>query len=67
MAGLPNLVQGDGLADLLEVVWVVFPGGQLEEGLGDELALAVPAATHSLVQLEDGVTHVHAVVHALCL
>lgn len=65
--GLPDLLEGDGLADLLEVVWVVLPGGQLEERLGDKLSLAVPSAPHGLVQLEDGGTHVHAVVDALCL
>lgn len=47
------------MADLLVVVRVVLLGGQLQERLGDQLALAVPGAPHSLVQLEDGVGHVH--------
>lgn len=64
---LPDLLEGDGLVDLLVVVRVVLPGGQLKEGLSDELALAVPAPTHCLVHLEDGVAQVHAEVYALCL
>ena len=64
---VPDLVQADGLADLLVVVRVVLPGGKLQEGLRDQLALAVAAPPHRLVQLEDGVAHVHVGVDALCL
>lgn len=46
---LPDLLQGDGLFDLLVVVRVFFPGGQLEEGFRKERSLAVPAPPHSLV------------------
>lgn len=46
------------MADLVVVVRIVLPGGQLQERLGDELALAVPGAAHRFVQLEDGVGHV---------
>lgn len=52
-------MEADGLADLLVVVWVVLLGWQLQERLSDQLALAVPGAPHGLVQLEDGVGHVH--------
>lgn len=52
-------MEADGLADLLVVVWVVLLGWQLQERLGDQLALAVPGAPHGLVQQEDGVGHVH--------
>lgn len=30
----PYLLEGDWMADLMEVVGQVFPGGQLKEGLG---------------------------------
>lgn len=60
-------MQADGLTDLLVVVGVVLPGGQLQERLGDQLALAVPGTSNSLVQLEDGITHVHVGRHTLCL
>lgn len=60
-------MEADGLADLLVVVGVVLLGGQLQERLGDQLALAVPGTTHSLVQLEDGVAHVHVRGQALRL
>lgn len=60
-------MEADGLADLLVVVWIVLLGGQLQEGLGDQLALAVPGAAHRLVQLEDGVGHVHVRGQALRL
>lgn len=63
---LPDLLERDGLVDLLVVVRVVLPGGQLKEGLSDELALIVPAPAHCLIHLEDGVAQVHAEVHALC-
>lgn len=64
---VPDLVEADGLADLLVVVRIVLPGGELEEGFRDQKALAVPAPPHSLIQLEDGVAHVHAGVQTLCL
>lgn len=60
-------MQADGLTDLLVVVGVVLPGGQLQERLRDQLALAVPSTSNSLVQLEDGITHVHVGSHTLCL
>lgn len=31
---VPYLVEGYRMADLLEVVWEVFPGGQLMKGFG---------------------------------
>lgn len=60
-------MQADWLTGLLVVVRVVLPGGQLQEGLRDELALAVPGTANSLVQLEDGIAHVHVGSHALRL
>lgn len=54
-----DLMQADGLTDLVVVVRVVLPGGKLQERLRDQLALAIPGTSHSLVQLEDGITHVH--------
>lgn len=62
-----DLMQADGLTDLVVVVRVVLPGGQLQERLRDQLALAIPGTSHSLVQLEDGITHVHIRSHTLCL
>lgn len=62
-----DLMEADGLIDLVEVVGVVLSGGQLQERLRDQLALAVPGPSHSLIQLEDGITHVHVRSHALCL
>lgn len=64
---LPDLLEGDGLFDLLVIVRVFFPGGQLEERFREELSLAVPAPPHSLVQLEHWVTHVHTGAQALRL
>lgn len=61
------LMKADGLTDLLVVVRVVLSGGQLQERLRDELALAIPGTSHSLIQLEDGVTHVHVRSHTFCL
>lgn len=63
---LPDLKQAGGLADLLVVVRVVFSGGQLEEGLGDKLALAVAGSAHGFVQLKYGVSYVYVGVKALC-
>lgn len=64
---IPNLLERDGLAYLLVVVWVVLPGGQLKKRLGYELPLTVPASSYSLVHLEDGIGHVHVGVDALSL
>lgn len=64
---IPNLLEGDGLVNLLVVVWVVLPGGQLKKRLSYELPLTVPAASYSLVHLEDGIGHVHVGVDALSL
>ena len=60
-------MEADGLIDLVEVVGVVLPGGQLQERLRDQLALAVPGTSHGLIQLEDGISHVHVRGHALRL
>lgn len=62
-----DVLQADGLTGLLVVVGVVLPGRQLQERLRDELALAVPRASDSFVQLEDGIAHVHVGGHALRL
>lgn len=62
-----DLMQADGLTDLVVVVRVVLPGGQLQERLRDQLALAIPGPPHSLIQLEDGIGHVHVGGHTLCL
>lgn len=59
-------MEADGLVDLVVVVGVVLPGGQLQERLRDQLALAVPGPSHRLIQLEDGITHVHVRGHTLC-
>lgn len=67
MDAILDLMEADGLADLVEVVGVVLPGGQLQERLGDQLTLAVPGSSHGLIQLEDGVAHVHVGGHALGL
>lgn len=67
-AGLSlDVLQADGLTSLLVVVGVVLPGRQLQERLRDELTLAVPGTSDSLVQLEDGIAHVHVGGHALRL
>lgn len=62
-----DVMEADGLTDLVVVVGVVLPGGQLQERLRDQLALAVPGTSHSLIKLEDGITHVHVRGHTLCL
>lgn len=62
-----DLMEADGLVDLLVVVRIVLPGGQLQEGFRDQLTLAVPATSHSFIKLEDGVTHVHVRGQTLCL
>lgn len=62
-----DLMEADGLADLVVVVRVVLPGGQLQERLRDQLALAIPGAPHSLTQLEYRIAHVHVRRHTLCL
>ncbi|TNN85627.1 hypothetical protein EYF80_004260 [Liparis tanakae] len=56
---IASLEEADGLADLVVVVGVVLPGGQLQERLREQLALAVPGTSHSLIELEDGIIHVH--------
>lgn len=61
-----DLMEADGLANLVVVVGVVLPGGQLQERLRDQLALVVPGTSHSFVQLEDGVAHVYVGGHTLC-
>lgn len=55
------------MTDLVVVVGVVLPAGQLRERFRDQLALAVPGTSHGLVQLEDGIAHVHVRGHTLCL
>lgn len=60
-------MEADGLVNLVVVVGVVFPGRQLQKRLRDQLALAVPGTSHSFIQLEDRVTHVHVRGHTLCL
>lgn len=62
-----DLLEADGLIDLVVVVRVVLPGGQLQERFRDQLALAIPGTSHSLIQLEDGISHVHVRGHAFCL
>lgn len=56
----PDLLQSDGLFNLLIIVWIFPSGGQLLEWLREDLALAVPGAPNSFVQLEDRVAHFHA-------
>lgn len=56
---IPDLLQRDWLFDLLIVVGILPTRGELLEGLREDLALAVPGASHSLVQLEDWVAHFH--------
>lgn len=62
-----DLVQAGGLTDLLVIVGVVFPGGQLQERLRNQLTLIVPGPSHSLVELEDGIAHVDVGRQTLCL
>lgn len=52
---IPDLLQADGLFDLLIVVGILPAGRELLEGIREDLALAVPGATNSLEQLEDRV------------
>lgn len=56
---VPDLLQADGLLDLLIVVGILPAGGQLLEGIGEDLALAVPGSTDGLEQLEDRIVRVH--------
>lgn len=63
---LLDLMKAERLSDLLVIVRVVLPGGQLQEGLRDQLALIVPGSSHSFIKLEDGITHVHVRCHTLC-
>lgn len=59
MCIIPDLLQADGLFDLLIVVGILPAGGQLLEGIREDLALAVPGAANGLEQLEDWVVNVH--------
>lgn len=56
---IPDLLQADGLFDLLIVVGILPAGGELLEGIGEDLALAVPGASDGFEQLEDWVAHAH--------
>lgn len=56
---IPDLLQADGLLDLLIVVGVLPAGGQLLEGVREDLALAVPGAANGLEQLEDWAVRVN--------
>lgn len=46
--------------NLLVVIRILPARRKLLEGLGEDLALVVAGSSHSLVQLEDGVAHLHA-------
>lgn len=62
-----DLLEADGLIDLVVIVRVVLPGGQLQERFRDQLALAIPGTSHSLIELKDGIGHLHVRSHAFCL
>lgn len=54
---LPDLLQRDGLFNLLVVVRIFPAGWKLLERLREKLTLVVPGTPHSLIQLEDWVTY----------
>lgn len=60
-------MQAGWLTDLLVIVRVVFPGGQLKKRLRNQLTLTVPGPSHSLIKLEDGIAHVNVGCQTLCL
>lgn len=64
---IPNLLERDGLANLLVVVWVILPRRKLKKRLSYELSLTVPASSYSLIHLEYGIGHVHVGVDAFSL